>query len=139
MKKKFALLFATILLLTVSVYAQNPQLNGKWILESASVIQDDNGNETKLNLDEAKKIISFRFYDELIFSEEQLILVFDETSFDGQATITSNLIQIDAAPASLFFTWKVKRGRLYLEHKHTERSLNKANVNYKISSVYIKQ
>jgi hypothetical protein len=141
MKKKITLLLlcAAGLLSTASARSQNPQLNGKWTLESVSVVQANDGSTTNLTVAEAKENIAFGLYDELVFSGEQLTLVSGETSAEGPVTITPDLIQTDAAPMPLFFTWKVEDGKLHLEHEHADPSPDKANTGYKILSVYIKQ
>jgi hypothetical protein len=139
MKKNFLLLLlAAGLLLTAFANAQNPQLDGKWTLESVSIVRDNNGSTTNLNVTEAKENIGFGLFDELVFSGEQLTLVSGEISSEGPVTITQELIQINTTPAPLLFTWKVEDGKLYLEHEQVDPSPDKANIGYKISSVYIK-
>jgi hypothetical protein len=139
MKKKFTLLlFAAGALLTVSAWSQNPQLSGKWKLESASVVQD-NGSTTNLNVDAAKENITFSVFDELIFAGEQLTFVSGEVILEGPVTIASDLIQTTSTPMPLLFEWKIAQGKLHLEHEQSGLSPDKTNISYKISSVYIKQ
>jgi hypothetical protein len=140
MKKYLTLLFvAAGLLLTVFAYSQSSQLSGEWTLESVTVVQNDNGSTTNLDVNAAKERMAYGLYDKLIFSGEQLTLFSGETSSGGQVTITPNLIQSDATPVPLLFVWKMEQDKLHLEYEQDAFLPDRTNVSYKVSSVYIKQ
>jgi len=124
-------------MLTAFAYAQSSQLKGKWVLESATVVQNNNGSTTNLDVNAVKADINFSLYDELVFADQQLTLVFQEMSFEGPVTVTQNMILTNAAPAPLAFSWKIEEGKLYLAHEYDDLSPEKANISYKVSSVYI--
>jgi hypothetical protein len=123
------------IMLTAFAYAQSSQLKGKWVLESATVVQNNNGSTTNLDVNAVKANILFGLYDELVFADQQLTLVFQGKVAEGPVTVTSNMILTNAAPAPLSFSWKIEEGALYLVREYGDPS--QTNISYKVSSVYI--
>jgi hypothetical protein len=133
MKKIILLLLMAVTCLFVPTFAhaQSVQPEGAWMLESASVVQSDDG--VAVDVETVKADLGFGLFDELIFSGEQLTLVLGEIRLEGPVTVASNMFQANSAHMPLIFSWRIEERKLYLEREH-----EKGTVSYKILSVYTK-
>jgi hypothetical protein len=97
MKKKFTLLlFAAGALLTVSAWSQNPQLSGKWTLESAVINKQENGRSGQVHVLTGAELEAKRIPTVFVFGNSQVTVTVGENteqsdySFDrGQLTYGS--------------------------------------------------
>jgi hypothetical protein len=138
MKKNLLLFMVAGLMVTASAHAQIPLLKGTWTFESATVVQNNSGGTTNVNVNTVKSDTQFALFDKLVFNNAQLTLILGDIILEGQAAITSGLIQSDAFPSPLIFTWKIEDGKLYLEREFTHYSPENPNTDYKVSSIYTK-
>jgi hypothetical protein len=107
-------------------------------LESATVVQNNNGSTTNLDVNAVKSNAQFTLFDNLTFNNGQVTFVLgDFIATDESATISNTVIQSVALAAPITFTWKIEDGKLYLEREFSSSSQGNT-VNYKVSSIYIK-
>ena len=110
-------------------------LEGKWVLESAS-IQKISANDTlRVDVDEMKLNPFFALYDTLIFNADTLIIPFPDTYSQGEYRQTDGKLEIMFMAAPAVLDNMIEDKKLYLTQRVT---IGCEDCTYSVQTIYIK-